>query len=203
MTCFLLPLLFGSGSVHAAARLVLLLSVVFLGFSVSVGKAQEAGGGLAQPGELKMKLSVLDMGGVESWADPGTWGALLITKEQADELNRRWDETLAAFPGASDDQAALDSEQQAWQSAVKEFQSVMREILAPDQMVLRHEIKKMAHTLWKEIRQEDHQDGFNQKMQDFRPLLQEQLEALLTPEQLENYRLTSGMSPTGASSWRQ
>jgi len=200
MTCFLLPLLFGSGSVHAAARLVLLLSVVFFGFSVSAGKAQESGGGLAQPGELKMKLSVLGMGGVESWADPGTWGALLITKEQADELNRRWDETLAAFPGASDDQAALDSEQQAWRSAVKEFQSGMAEILTPDQIELRNEIKKMAFDLWKETAPPD---GSARSMQDFRPLLQEQLEALLTPEQLENYRSTSDLSPTGAAHWTQ
>lgn len=55
--------------------------------------ANEAGGGLAAPGDLKMSITHLEMGGVASWVDPGIWGALLITKAQADEINRHWDAT--------------------------------------------------------------------------------------------------------------
>jgi hypothetical protein len=187
-------------SIKTAARFLLLLSVVFLGVSISGGRAQDTGGGLAQPGDLKMKLSVLGMGERESWADPGTWGALLITKEQAEELNRRWDEALAAFPAASDDPDADDSEKKEWGLMTREFQSGMAEILTPDQIELREEIKKMAYNLWRETAPPE---GSSRSYQDFRPLFEEQLEALLTPEQLENYRSTSDLSPTGAANWKQ
>jgi hypothetical protein len=200
MICSVPPLLFGSGSVHAVARLVLLLFVALLGFSVSAGKAQDTGGGLAQPGDLKMKLSALGMGGVESWTDPGTWGALLITKEQAEELNQRWDEALAAFPAASDDRGADDSAKKEWGLMTREFQIGMAEILTPDQIDLRNEITKMAYNLWVETGVEL---GSSRTIQDFRPLFEEQLEKLLTPEQLENYRSTSDLSPTGAANWTQ
>ena len=200
MRCPLLLPLNKQSSIKTAARVVLVMSLVFLGFSLSGGKAEVAGGGLAQPGDLKMKLSALGMGGVESWTDPGTLGALLITKEQAEELNRRWDEALAAFPAASDDPDADDSEKNEWGLMTGEFQSGMAEILTPDQIELRNEITKMAYDLWKETGVEL---GSSRTTQNFRPLFAEQLEKLLTPEQLENYRSTSDLSPTGAANWTQ
>lgn len=161
--------------------------------------ADEAGGGLAAPGDLKMSITHLEMGGVESWVDPGIWGALLITKAQADEINRHWDATLAAL-SVTPPKDKTDSEKEEWHSAVKEFRRGLKEILTPDQIEVRGAITKMAYDLWRETAPAD---GSSRIPKDIRPQFEERLETILSQEQLKNYRSTSGMSPTGSSKWTQ
>jgi len=116
---------------------------------------------MARPGDFKMSITYLEMGGYVSWIDPGVWGALLITKEQADEL----DATMATVTD-SPNQESSDLEMQEWRKARVEFRRAMSDTLTPDQLEVR-------------------------------------LKKLLAPQQFENYRSTSGSSPTGAATWTQ
>lgn len=159
--------------------------------------AEEAGG--LAPRDLKMSITHLEMGGVASWVDPGIWWALLITKAQADEINRHWDATLAAL-SVTPPNDKTDSEKEEWQSAVKEFRRGLKEILTPDQIEVRGAINKMASDLWRETAPAD---GSARTTKSIRPQFEERLETMLSQEQKGNYRSTSGMSPTGSSSWTE
>ena len=146
-----------------------------------------------------MSITHLEMGGVASWVDPGIWWALLITKAQADEINRHWDATLAAL-SVTHPNDKTDSEKEEWQSAVKEFRRGLKEILTPDQIEVRGAINKMGYDLWRETAPAD---GSARTTKSIRPQFEERLETMLSQEQKGNYRSTSGMSPTGSSSWTE
>jgi hypothetical protein len=69
-----------------------------------------------------------------------------------------------------------------------------------DQIEVRGAITKMAYGLWREAAPAD---GSSQTTKSIRPQFEERLETILSQEQLKNYRSTSGMSPTGSSSWTE
>jgi hypothetical protein len=73
--------------------------------------------------------------------------------------------------------------------------------LTPDQHEVRLAISQAAADLRAENTSPD--GGREVRPIELRPQLEERLEKLLTPEQFENYRSTSGSSPTGATTWSQ
>jgi hypothetical protein len=153
------------------------------------------GSSLAVAGDLKVSNGELGFTTVPQLFDAGVWATLLITVDQAKELNQAWEATIGAAPPLSD---GLTPEKSAERSrALKDFKGMLEAILTEDQKDVRARLNKELQEAVHEHRKTSGGSSGGADHPESRAVMYEKLPEIISPEAMKNFNTYMGQAPTG------
>jgi len=143
----------------------------------------------AEPGGLSIGMFFLGFQTFPGVVEPGIWGALLITKDQAAQLNAAWDETAGKFRGVSGQTVATREDLIQGDA---DWNARRDEILTDEQKDLIRTINAVGSEMQEEKKAADEKLTSSEMRDQFN----ERIAPLLTEEQKQNLANIAAAIPT-------